>query len=551
MPLSLLEESIAREPEPDSDHKDCCFYVFCCCCCCRSCTWVYARVQSWRWDACRACGSFDMNPPTAGDLCTVVEAANLKDGFQTSAGTNYMVYRKSVLKLAVMLMMLRAVLGVFVIKSDTDNAQDMHGGGTIVIDPQVQADCLPLCALTASEVARGVNESFAEAAATSPNASSIDPWDLQQVEATALTTCLSLCVGSRTSTLPMQIAAGSTCRLDLNESMASGNTVVVCDPREAPPPSALGYRLAIIDITRKTVGTIVSIAWILLLWAAVVSWRHFRSSMKYICFAVFATLAQPYLMSLVPWYELFRLGDFVSDSMLYALSPELADLDIRSRVTLPVFFALQSGLLALFPALSYAAVTAKTFDPGNSFMDALVAGVPVFLLTFNWPLWALVWQVTGSVMFLVGGLLFSGSRLIFTCYFKRIAFSDDNTKTITLLSRLSTMYLAGVCLGCSLIAAGVFLEFREVGEKVLGDLLGQSPLQLVDFAANYYVQFYVSYIAATDILVFGAVHFGSKRLSLIQLEEEASGLAASYAALTCEEAVFRGGRRWTLCPFPV
>jgi len=240
----------------------------------------------------------------------------------------------------------------------------------------------------------------------------------------------------------------------------------------------------------------------------------------------------------------------LSDSALYAVSPSAAEFEIRSEVMLPVFLSLQSGLLALFPALSYAATTAKTLDPENSFMDALLSGVPVFLLTFNWPMWALIYQLSGSIWFLCGGLLFSGSRLIFTFYFNKIAFSTDTAKTISLLKNLSSGYLVGVCLGVALIAAGIWYQYYDVGQAVLRSGL-ISPFDVYNAVTNYYVQFYVSYIAATDVLVFGAVHLGSKHFSVDQLENNPAGLAASYIALTSKKAVFRGGRRACFCRYPV
>lgn len=534
MPVSFLEESIAGSPDSQSS------------CCTRCC----AKVRSWCLDAARAVGPFDLNPGTAGDLCTEVEAANLKDGFQASAGTNYMVYRKSVLMLCVMLFVLQIALNAFTVKSNTDTANEAHDR-VIVVDPKVQADCQEPCSSTAAEVAAGVNDSFEDAGAVVVNQSyNFSTWDLEEVVVTAFTTCMNLCVGARTPGLSSKIAAGSTCRLDWNASMASNNTVVVCDRRERAPPSALNYRLALIELAQNVVSVVLSLAYVFLLWAAVNSWRHFRSSMRYICLAVFATLAQPYIVSLVPWYELFNLQEVVSDSPIHSLSPDLADIEVRAEVTVPVFLGLQSGLLALFPALSYAAVTAKTFDPGNSFMDALLAGVPVFLLTFNYPIWALVYQVTGSVWLLSGGLIFSGSRLLFTCHFQKIAFSDDTAATIKLLSTLSTRYLLGLCLGVALIAVGMFFQFRDLSLELLMNLQ-LSTLEIVNLVADYYLQFYVSYIAAADILIFGAVHFGNKRVSVNALEDETAGLFASYNVLTSEEAVFNGGTRSSLCSFPI
>lgn len=482
-----------------------------------------------------------MNPPTAGDLCTAVELANMKDTFQASAGTNYMVYRKSVLKLCVMLFVLQIALGSFEVKASADNANDVHDR-VIVVDEKVQTECKAPCSSTASEVAQGLNESFQDAG-------DIRTWDSIEVEVTAFTTCMNLCVAARTTGLSRQIAAGSACRLDLTASIASDNYTVVCD-RKAKAPSALDYRLALIQLAQGFVSVALSLAYVSLLWAALVSWRHFRSSMRYICFAVFATLAQPYIVSLVPWYDLFSLEDVVGDSPIYGLSRDLADIEIRSRVSIPLFFSLQGSLLALFPALSYAVVTAKTFDPGNSFMDALLGGVPVFLLTFNYPVWALVYQATGSGWFLLGGLIFSGSRLLFTFHFNSIAFTDDTEKTIELLATLSTRYLLGLCLGVGLIAVGAFIQFRGASLEVLNSLV-VSPQELVHFVASYYLQFYVSYVAAADLLILGTVHFGRRRTSVAALDNEASGLAASHAVLTSEEAVFKGGRRWALCSFPI
>lgn len=491
-----------------------------------------------------------MNPGTAGNLCTAVEAANLKDRFQASAGTNYMVYRKSVLKVAVMLILLRLVLQVFSIKSSTDTAHDVHGG-TLVLNAQVPADCFLPCASTASDVAKGVNQLLDMAVAVSFNSSSdLAPHGLGEVELSALTTCLGLCVGARTTALPMQLAAGSICRLDVNASVISGDTIVLCDQKESPSQSTLEYRLALIDLTQKAVATALGMVYMSLIVAASVSWRHFQSSMRCICLAVFATLAQPYIVSVVPWYDLFRLGEVLSDSPVYEASPSLADFRVRSQVMIPVFLSLQSGLMALFPALSKAVVTAKTIDSGNPFVDALLAGVPVFLFTFNWPIWALIYQATGSVLLLVGGLLFSGSHLIFTCYFKKIAFLDDTAATVSLLKTVTTRHLALLFVAVILIAAGAFLQFWDITEALLDNLV-VTPVEVLNFVADYWVQFYVSYIAAADVLVFGLVHFGNKMVSISQLNDEAAGLADSYSALTCEEAVFRGGRSWRLFPFPV
>ena len=127
--------------------------------------------------------------------------------------------------------------------------------------------------------------------------------------------------------------------------------------------------------------------------------------------------------------------------------------------------------------------------------------MPLLVFAFNWPLYGLLWQLTGPEFWwvLIGGLLYAGSKLAYTC--SRASFIDANTvETAYAATHKAYCRSVGVLVLSYIVFIVGFLLFASGRDRRDRD----PPFgfwDIVVFTCEYYTSFYVSWVAATDLLL--------------------------------------------------
>ena len=399
-------------------------------------------------DCCRGCGKMNLDPGAVGDLAFADE--NKVAGISLSPVTNYVVFRKSLLVLSLVFFVASTVMDV--LRGTTAAEAGLHNS-TVFVNASRSATipqgCTDLCA------------SFQEAAAASGQARS----SLSAASASA--SCLNMCLSAGSDYQLPGDAGNVTLPCSVNASVAVAGTdadyAVSCSlsgGRATSEPTQLKVQLEVVAQNRARVSACCLLVSLALVCSALRAWRDEEVSGRRMKLSWLITIGRPFLISFLPWYWMCSVDDAVRAGTMYKVSPAAAVMAARAAIALPIYRDLGGAILPVIPAAIAGARLLKTLAPAAPLWTVLLNCLPPVSFAFNWPLFGLLYHITGAWWFLLAGLMYSGNVLVYTCCSRRIqeATTPDTAYSAVNKARTWTKVLKYVSYG--IMVFGIVMEAR-------------------------------------------------------------------------------------------
>jgi hypothetical protein len=238
----------------------------------------------------------------------------------------------------------------------------------------------------------------------------------QTAKTTVIGTCLSVCydqLQGQAHTVPSVVCetsvttVGRSLQLAVSLMCPKNMTDKVIDTDVAE----LRTSLRCLEQGRRSASVISSAPSLLFTLLALIFWSNYQRSRLLILTGYLITLAQPIIFSLLPWYDVCSFAEALASSRLSGLRYL-----IRMEISLQMYSTCVQVGISLFPASFYALKMMKTAFPVASLWTYSFKVLPFIIVVFNWPVCALLYHLTGSILLGTGLFIYTFYLLVYFVY---------------------------------------------------------------------------------------------------------------------------------------